>query len=361
MRPSLAPFPEHHGPAIPFASSFPENNVSPVPYYEGYTIRPDDLSSSEDRWAAPPRKSIPATQEDLHTEVIRQRQSGRTACRELEDCHGPKRLYIDKLIKDRNASTSLGRFEVAQLRLERIPKDSGKSSNRSSGRSSHVRDNKQKDLTKPRQKTVYMHIILQFIKNPSRGIAGISEETFALHNPNVGNSHTSAKAHSTDEGNIITPLSSDDQSPVLPKANRRPILARGRTYATGSEQCISLPSGHYVSRGTQTTLPAHSRPRNDWYSNGNTENAIIGDASAKDTRITNSHVDQEIPRNSPSSDDDSVSVGDSVASHEVAIESTEDESKDIVEYEKPSWFHNLQPGLLLLQCFFYMILRLEPS
>ena len=348
-RSSVPPIPEHHGPATSFRSPFAVNIALPIPYYEGYTIRPDDLASSEDRWSIPPRKSIPATQEDLHTEVIRQRQSGRTACRELEDCHGPKRQYIDRLIKERSASTSLGHFEVAQLRLERIPKDSGKASNRSSGRSSHTRDNKQKDLAKPRQKTVYMHIILQFIKDSSRGITGIPQENLAPRNLNVGNSHPSARFYSTDEDTITTPMSSDDQSPVFPEASHRPTLARGRTYAAGNEQSRSLSSSRYITRGTQTTLPAKSRPCRDWCSEKIEDDATQGDASAEDTRTTTNNVDEVISQNSPSSDDEAISVCDSVVSDGSAIESTEEESRKVGEYEKPPWFQNLQPGLLLHQ------------
>ena len=348
-RPSVIPVPEHHGPATSFRSPFAMNLALPIPYYEGYTIRPDDLASSEDRWSFPPRKSIPATQEDLHTEVIRQRQSGRTACRELEDCHGPKRQYIDKLVKERSATTSLGHFEVAQLRLERIPKDSGKASNRSSGRSSHTRDNKQKDLAKPRQKTVYMHIILQFIRDSSGGITGIPQGTLAPCNPNVGNSHPSARSYSTDEDTITTPMSSDDQSLVFPEASHRPTLTRGRTYAAGNEQFRSLPSVHYITRGTQTTLPANSKPCRDWCSEEIEDDATQGDASAEDTRTTTNNVDEEMPQRSPSSDDEAISVCESVASHGSAIESTEEESRSVDEYEKPPWFQNLQPGLLLHQ------------
>ena len=345
-RPSDPPVPEYHGPATSFHSPFAVNIALPIPYYEGYTIKPDDLASSEDRWLIPLRKSIPATQEDLHTEVIRQRQSGRTACRELEDCHGPKRQYIDRLIKERSASTSLGHFEVAQLRLERIPKDSGKASNRSSGRSSHTRDNKQKDLAKPRQRTVYMHIILQFIRDPSRSITGIPQETMTPRNPNVCNSNPSAKPYSVDEDTITTPMSSDDQSSVFSEASHRPTLARGRTYAAGNEQFRSLPSSHYITRGTQTTLPANTRPR---CSEKIEDDTTQGGASAEDTRTTTHNVNEGIPQNSPSSDGEAVSVCDSEASHVSAIECTEEESRSVGEYEKPPWFQNLQPGLLLHQ------------
>ena len=346
-RSSVPPISEHHGPATSFGSPFAVNNALPIPYYEGYTIRPDDLASSEDRWSIPPRKSIPATQEDLHTEVIRQRQSGRTACRELEDCHGPKRQYIDRLINERSASTSLGHFEVAQLRLERIPKDSGKTSNRSSGRSSHTRDNKQKELAKPRQQTVYMHIILQFIRDSSRAITSIPQEILAPRNPTFGNSHPSARHYSTDEDTITTPMSSDDQFPVYPEASHRPTLARGRTYAAGNEQFRSLPSSHYITRGTQTTLPANSGLRRDWCSEKSEDDPTQGDASAENTRTTTDNVNEGMPQNSPSSDDEAISVCGSVASHGSAIESTEEESRSVGEYERPPWFQNLQPGLLL--------------
>ena len=344
-KPPVPPVPEYHGPATSFGSPLAVNITLPLPYYEGYTIRPDDLVSSEDRWSVPPRKSIPATQEDLHTEVIRQRHSGRTACRELEDCHGPKRQYIDRLIKERDASTSLGHFEVAQLRLERIPKDSGKFSNRSGGRNSHTRDNKQKDLTKIRQKTVYMHIILQFIKNSSRAITGIPQDTFAPRDLNAGNSNPGARPFGTDEDNITTPMSSDDQSLVIREASRRPILARGRTYTTRSEHFNSLPSNHYISRGTQTILPAHFRPCGDGNSENIDDDATQGDACAKDIRTETSRADEGIPQKSISSDDEVISMGDSVAFHDVAMEPTEEESRSVDEYEKPPWFQNLQPGL----------------
>ena len=348
-RPSVPPIPEFHGPATPFGPSFAENSTVMVPYYEGYTIRPDDLASSEDRWLFPPRKSIPATQEDLHTEVIRQRQSGRTACRELEDCHGPKRQYIDRLIRERNASTSLGHFEVAQLRLERVPKDSGKASTRNSGRYYYGRDYKPKDSSKPRQKTVYMHIILLFIKNPNKGLARVPPDNFAPRNLIVENSQRNAKAHSTDEEIFIPSMSSDDQSPVLPEVSHRPVLARRCTYATGSEQDTSPSSIRYISRGTQTTLPAHARSYSDWGSSKDTDDTTLGDAFAEDTWTTTSNFDKEMPKDSPSSDDEVVSIGNSAVAHESASESTEEEVRGFDEYEKPPWFQNLQPGLFLLQ------------
>ena len=320
----------------------------PLADYEGYTVRPDDLASSEERWSFPPTKSIPATQEDLHTEVIRQRQSGRTACRELEDCHGPKRQYIDRLISERNASTSLGHFEVAQLRLERIPRDSGKSSNRNSGRNYHARDYKQKDSIKPRQKTIYMHIILQFMKNPNRSLADIPPDNFAPRNPNVGNSHLRGRQHTSEEDKFTPSMSSNDQPPLIPGTSQRPILARGYPYTTGNEQVVPTPSSLYNSRGTQTTFPAHIRPHSDCCSGDNTDDATFGGASAEDTWTTTTHIEEELPRNSTSSVDEVVSMGDSAATHDSTNESTENESGGIDEYEKPPWFHNLQPGLLLL-------------
>lgn len=340
------PSTEHHSPTAPFSPPFAENSNAPAPYYEGYTVSPDDLASSEERWSFPPKKSIPATQEDLHTEVIRQRHSGRTACRELEDCHGPKRQYIDRLIRERNASTSSGHFEVAQLRLERIPKDSGKASNRNSGRNYHARDYKQRDLTRPRQKTVYMHIILQFIKKPNKGLAGTSQEKFALRSPNVSTSHPSVRHNSPDE-DILIPMVSDDQSAILPEASHRPVLARGCAYATGRDQVMSLPSSRYISRGTQTTLPAHTRPHSDWCSEENTDDARFGVAPVEDTCTTVINGDEGIPKNPPSISNEVISIADKAAAHEIVSESTKGESRDIDEYEKPAWFQNLQPGLLL--------------
>ena len=320
----------------------------PVPYYEAYTIRPDDLASSKDRWSLPPKKSIPATQVDLHTEVFRQRQSGRTACRELEDCHGPKRQYIDRLIRERNASTTSGHFEVAQLRLERIPKDFGKAADRSSGRNYHARDYKQKDSTRPRQRTVYMHVILQFIGSPNRSPVKIQPEILALRNPNVSYSHRSATPHTPDV--LILPRASEEMSPVLPEASHQATLARAHAYTMGRELEVSPASSRYISRGTQTQpiLSAHTRPHSDWCSDENTnDDATLGNDPVEDTWTTTSNVEDEMPRKSPSSDDDVVSMGDSASAHESANESTVEESRGIDEYEKPSWFQNLQPGLLL--------------
>lgn len=56
-----------------------------------------------------------------------------------------------------------------------------------------------------------------------------------------------------------------------------------------------------------------------------------------------------MPRSSLSNDDEVVSIGDSGAAIEVANESTEQESIGTKDYEKPSWFRNLQPGLLPLR------------
>ena len=342
------PILEHHDRATLIAPPSAENNIVPFAYFEGYTIRPDDLASSEKRWSLPPKKSIPATQEDLHIEVIRQRQSGRTACRELENCHGPKRQYIDRLIDERNASTSLGHFEVAQLRLERIPRDSGKASNRNSGRNYQARDYKQKDSTKPRQKTIYMHIILQFMKDPSRGLAYIPPDNTAHCKPNVGNSHLSGAQYTSEEDIFVPLMSSNDQPTLMPGTSQRPILARGHPYTTGNEQSSSSPSSRYISRGTQTTFSAHTRPHDDCWGGDHSDEATPWEASAKDTWITTTNVEEELPRNSPLSNDETVSMGDSAAAHESANDSTGRESRGIDEYEKPPWFQNLQPGLLLL-------------
>lgn len=347
-RPPNAPTSQHHGRATSFSPLLAERNVMPIPHYEGYTVRPDDLASSEERWEHPPKKSIPATQEDLHTEVIRQRHSGRTACRELEDCHGPKRQYIDRLIRERNASTSLGHFEVAQLRLERITRDSGKASNRNSGRNYNARDYKQKDPTKPRQKTVYMHIILQFMRNSHRRLSEIPSDNFAPRHPNVGNSHSGGRQYTSEEVCLIPPTSSNDQPSLLPENSQRPILARGYPYTMVNEQVSSPPSSRYISRGTQTALPFNTSPHSDWCSSENTDHTTPGNASADDGWTTTTNVEEEMPRNSSSSDDEVISMGDAAAAHDISNESIENESISIDEYEKPPWFKNLQPGLLLL-------------
>ena len=79
--------------------------------------------------------------------------------------------------------------------------------------------------------------------------------------------------------------------------------------------------------------------------------ATLGNAPFEDNWNTvASSVEEETPRLSPSSDDEVISIGDSAAAHELPDKSTEEDSKDIDEYEKPPWFHNLQPGLLLLHC-----------
>lgn len=344
-RPPKPSISEHHGRATPFGPPLEETNLVPVPYYEAYTIRPDDLTSSEERWLLPPKKSIPATQEDLHAEVIRQRQSGRTACRELEDCHGPKRQYIDRFITERNATTSLGHFEVAQLRLERVPRDSGKASNRNNGRNYHARDYKQKETTKPRQKTVYMHIILQFMKNPNRLLAEVPPVNFAPRSSIDGNSHCSGRQHTSEEQILIPPMSSNDQPSALPGISRRPLLARGCSYNTGNEPVIP-PPGRYISRGTQTTFQARIWPHSDWCSADNTDDATLEGAPEEDAWTTTTSVEEETLRDSHSRDDEVVPMGNSAPAYEFANELTEKESRGSDEYEKPPWFQNLQPGLL---------------
>lgn len=336
------PIPEHHGQVNTFNRPLPEDNVASVPYYEGYTIRPDDLVSSEARWSLPAMKSIPATQEDLHTEVIRQRQSGRTACRELEDCHGPKRLYIDRLIRERNAGTSLGYFEVAQLRLERNPRDSAKISERNSGRNCHARDYKQKDPTKSRQKTVYMHIILQFVKSPNRSFDGRQPDDFAPRDPYVGD-RRSGTLHTLEEDDYVSPMSSIEPC-VLPGTSQRPMLARGYPYTTGNKQAIPPQSSRYISRGTQTTFPARTRPQSDACGVDNTEDPALGDTAADDSGAATIGVEEIMPGKSPSSDEEVVATGDSAAAHQLANGSTEQEGRAADEYEKPTWFQNLQPG-----------------
>ena len=349
-RPSILPLSEHHGLATPFSPLFAENNIIPIPLYEAYTIRPDNFASSEYRWSLPLKDPLPVTQESLHTEVISQRQSGRTACRELEDCHGPKRQYIDRLISERNASTALGYFEVAQLRLERIPKDSVKGSNRN-GRSYHARSYKQKDSTKPRQKTLSMHIILQFVKNPSRSCAEIPPSNLTTHDMDSRNEQHIALARTTDEDSFIVPMSSNDQSHILPGTSNRPVLARGHSYRAGNEQATSFIPSRYISQGTQTTLSMSPRPHSDWCSDENDNDATLGNASLGDNWTTAaSSVEEETLMLSSSSDDEVISMGDSAAAHEFPDGSTEEELKGIDEYEKPPWFQNLQPGLLLLRC-----------
>ena len=329
MRLPNPPNSEHHKIVTPVSPPPAKASIVPVPYYEGYTIKPDDIASSERRWSFPPKQSIPATQEDLHTEVIRQRQSGRTACRELEDCHGPKRQYIDRLITERNASTSLGHFEVAQLRLERIPRESGKASNRSGGRNYHTHDYKQKDSTKPKLKTVYMHIILQFMNDPSRG-------------RNAGKIPPSVRQKSSEEDFSTAPMSSIDRCSLINGPIQRPI--HKYSYVTEKEQIISPSLSRYISQGTQTTSPAYTKPITD----ENVDDAPPGGASNEDNRATNTNVEEEMPRCSPSSDDEIVSTSDSPATRESENESTGKEAKSTDEYEKPPWFQNLQPGLLLL-------------
>ncbi|CAD6589309.1 MAG: hypothetical protein ASARMPRED_004000 [Alectoria sarmentosa] len=333
----------------PSSPPFQIKNIVPVPYYEAYTIRPDDLASSEERWSLPPKKSIPATQEDLHTEVIRQRQSDRTACRELEDCHGPKRQYIDRLISERDSSTSLGHFEVAQLRLERIPRESGKAFNRNSGRNNHARDYKQRDFAKPRQKTVYMHIILQFMNYPKRSLAQIPPDNFAPRNPNVGNGYRSGGEPTLEDDVLIPLISSYDQPSVILETSQRPTQPRGYPYTPADEQIVWPPSSRYVSRGTQTNFPVHATPPGDWSSADTTEDAMLGDTLTEETWTAANDVEQEMPRTSPCSDDEVVSIGNSVVAFESTVESSEEESRGINDYEKPPWFQNLQPGLLFLK------------
>lgn len=322
----------------------PKSSVVPVARYEGYTIKPDDIASSEKRWSLPLKKSIPATQEDLHAEVIRQRQSERTACRELEDCHGPKRQYIDRLIMERNASTSLGHFEVAQLRLERIPRESRKASNRSGSRNYDTHDYKQKDSMRPKLKTVYMHIILQFMKNPSRSPAETVPDNYAPCNPSDGEIYHSDRPNTSEEAFFTAPISPIDQPFQLHGSSQRPIQAREHPYVTEDEQVTSPSPRRYVSRGTQTTSPAHAEPQNDDIA----DDAPPGDASSEESCATYTNVEDGMPRSSPSSDDEVVSTRDSPATSESENESTGKESKGIDEYEKPPWFQNLQPGLLLL-------------
>ena len=351
MRTPTHLIPQSHGYAGPFGPTLAEDNIVPVPYYEGYTIRPNDLASSEERWSLPPKKSIPATQEDLHAEVIRQRQSVRTACRELEDCHGPKRQYIDRLIRERDASTSLGHFEVAQLRLERIPRDSGKASHRISGRNYHARDYKQKDSTKSRQKTVYMHIILRFMKNPNMGLAQIPQDNCIPCNANIDNGYHSGGQHTSEDEILIPLVLSNDEPSFLPGIRPRPTQPRGYPYTAAEEQIISSLSSRYISRGTQTTFPVHNRPRDDWPSVDATGNATLGGGPTEHAWTTTSNVEEEMLRDSPSSDDEVVSLGDSAAAHEFANESPVNECRSIDEYQKPPWFQNLQPGMSLLDLY----------
>lgn len=339
----------YHGRASPFGPPVIGNEIVPIPYYEAYTIRPEDLASSEERWSLPPKKSIPATQEDLHAEVIRQRQSGRTACRELEDCHGPKRQYIDRLISERDASTSLGHFEVAQLRLERIPRDSGKASSRNRSRSYHAREYQHKDSTKARQKTVYMHIVLQFIKNPNGSLAQILPDNLAPRDPHVGNEYRSEMQHRLEKDTFIPLVSSNDLPSVSPRSSRRPTPSREYTYITVDEEKIAPSSSRYTSRGTQTTLPVHIYPRGDCSSADTADDATLGGDPIEETSTTNTNVAEEMLRKSSSSDDEVVTTSDSAAAHEFANDSNDEkESRSIDEYQKPPWFQNLQPGLLLL-------------
>ena len=342
-------FPKDLDPTTPFGPPDPHINTVPMPHYEAYTIRPDDLVSSEERWSSPPMKSIPATQEDLHTEVISQRQSGRTACRELEDCHGPKRQYIDRLIRERNTCTSVGHFEVAQLRLERVPRDSVEASNRNSGRSYHARDYKHRDPTKPRQKTVYMHIILQYMENPNRSPVTPAPGNSTRCNASVDDSYRSGRQHTLEEGSLIPSIHPDNQPSVLSVNVQRPGLVRRYPYTARNEQRLPLSSSLYVSRGTQTSSPEHSGIHSDYCSGGNNDISTPGITPSGSIGATSADVEQELPNSSHSSDDEIASMEDSPAAPEYVDELAEKDSTSANGYEKPPWFQNLQPGLFLFR------------
>ena len=341
--------PKDHDPATPFGPPNTHINTVPMPHYEAYTIRPDDLVSSEERWSSPPMKSIPATQEDLHTEVINQRQSGRTACRELEDCHGPKRQYIDRLIRERNTCTSLGHFEVAQLRLERIPRDSVKVPNRNSGRSYHARDYKHRDPTKPRQKTVYMHIILQYMENPNRSPVPTAPGNATRCNASVDNSYRSGRQHTSEEDSLISPIRPDNQPSLLPVIVQRRGLAGGYPYTARNEQISPLSSSLYISRGTQTSSPEHTGFHSDCCSGDNNDDSKPGITPAGSIGATITDVEHEMPSSSHSSGDEIASMGNLAAAPEYVDEFAEKEPRSANGYEKPPWFQNLQPGLFLFR------------
>ena len=343
------PCSKDHNPATPCGPPNTHINTVPIPHYQAYTIRPDDLVSSEERWSSPPMKSIAATQEDLHTEVIRQRQSGRTACRELEDCHGPKRQYIDRLIRERNTCTSLGHFEVAQLRLERIPRDSVKASNRNSGRNYHSRDYKHRDPTKPRQKTVYMHIILQYMKNPNRTLVPPAPGNPVRYNSSVNNSYRSGRQHTLEEDFLISPIHPDNQPSELPVIVQRPGLAGGYPYTARNEQDFPLSSSYYISRGTQTSSPEHTGLHSDCCSGDDNDNSAPGSIPAGSIGATVTDVEQELHNSSHSSGDEIASTGNFAAAPECVDELAETESRSANGYEKPPWFQNLQPGMFLFR------------
>ena len=342
-------FPRDLDPAIPFDPPNTHMSTLPMPHYEAYTIRPDDLVSSEERWSSPPMKSIPATQEDLHTEVISQRQSGRTACRELEDCHGPKRQYIDRLIRERNTCTSVGHFEVAQLRLERVPRDSVKASNRNSGRNYHARDYKHRDPTKPRQKTVYMHIILQYMENPNRSPVPPAPGNSARCNASVDDSYHGGRQHTLKEDSLISSIHPDNQPSVLPVNVQRPGLARRYPYTARNEQSFPVSSGLYISRGTQTSSPEHSGLHSDYYSGDNNDISTPVITPVGSIGATSTDVEQELPNSSHSSGDEINSSENFPAAPEYVDELAEKDSTSANGYEKPPWFQNLQPGLFLLR------------
>ena len=372
IRPSLSHYNSYHGPKTTLQPPLSEHlsptsilhpsfskdhdpatnthmNTVPVPHYEAYTIRPHDLVSSEERWSSPPMKPIPATQEDLHTEVIRQRQSGRTACRELEDCHGPKRQYIDRLIRERNTCTSVGHFEVAQLRLERIPRDSVKVSDRNNSRNYHARDYKHRDPTKPRQKTVYMHIILQFMENPNRSLVPQASGNRARFNASVDNSYRSGRQHTLEGDFLSSPIHPDNQSSVLPVIVQRPALAGGYRCPARNEQNSPLSSSLYISRGTQTSSPEYTGLHSDCYSGDDNDISTPGIIPAGRIGATVNDVEQELPNSSHSSGDEIASTRNSAAAPEFVDELAEKESRSANGYEKPPWFQNLQPGLFLFR------------
>ena len=343
------PFPKDHDPATPFGPPNTHINTVSMPHYEAYTIRPDDLVSSEERWSSPPMKSIPATQEDLHTEVISQRQSGRTACRELEDCHGPKRQYIDRLIRERNTCTSRGHFEVAQLRLERIPRDSVKASNGNSGRSYHARDYKHRDPSKPRQKTVYMHIILQYMENPNRSPVPPAPGNSTRCNASVNDSYRSGRQHTLEEDSLISPIHPDNQPSLLPVNKQRPGLAGRYPYTARNEHIVSFSSSLYISRGTQTSSPEHSGLHSDCCSGDNNDISTPGITPAGSIGATITDVEQEFSNSSHSSGDEIAATANFAAAPKCVDELAEKESTSANGYEKPPWFQNLQPGLFLLR------------
>lgn len=289
----------------------PDREVSPDKY-EVYRITPVGSESSEERWSFAHKTMEPATQGDLRKEVMRQRNSGRSAWDEYSDLRGPKRDYIQRLVKKRNATFSGGHYEVAGLKLEQeFSKDVGRGISRNHGR---------RGLKK---RTISMTVILECIIHARNKLSrvlpeataaqsGRDEKLYPVDSNHHAESQTAVPIKYRNRGSLGIHWSDQQQLPVqvvpphsIDRQHNNPVI-----------------SCQYTSRGTQTSL-------------GSTH---FMDPAVKYMAGFDTQIGEHIHEDRLNSDDDATSFeNESVAESQSRNTLLGEGIEGPIEYQKPPW------------------------